>query len=242
MNAVQRYPLGNLLKAAFLRRENRFRAEVELNGIPVKVHVPNSGRMRELLVPGTAVWIQPASGENRKTAYTLLLAEQEGRLICLNAHLANDIVAFWLAQKILPGFTEVETVEREKPYGASRFDFRLKRQGKTCYAEVKSVNLLDGKTARFPDAPTTRGSKHLLELIQCKRQGLDAAVLFLVMGNQAACFDVNWKTDPAFGENLKRAVQAGVEVYVYTCRIDLQGISYEGTIPLTGEETWKSMH
>ncbi len=241
MNAAQRYPLGNLLKATFLRRENRFRAEVALNGQPVKVHVPNSGRMRELLVPGAAVWIQPAVGEKRKTAYTLLLAEQEGRLICLNAHMANDIVAFWLAQKILPGFTELETIEREKPYETSRFDFRLKRQGKTCYAEVKSVNLLDGTVARFPDAPTSRGSKHLLELIHCKQQGLDAAVLFLVMGNQATSFDVNWETDPVFGENLKWAVQAGVEVYVYTCSIDLQGIGYTGTIPLWGEETWKSM-
>lgn len=242
MNAKQIYPLGELLEAKFIQRDNRFRAEVELNGVPVKVHVPNSGRMRELLVPGVSVWIQPASGENRKTAYTLLLVQQGERFVCLNAHLANDIAGLWLQQNMLPGFADVTALEREKTYGKSRFDFRLQRNGKTCYAEVKSVNLLDGRTARFPDAPTVRGSKHLQELMQCKKDGLDAAVIFLVMGNQAVDFDVNRETDPAFDENLKLAVQAGVEVYVYTCEIDLQGIRYTGTIPLQGETAWKSMH
>ncbi len=240
------YPLGDLLEATFVQRDNRFRAEVELNGQRVKVHVPNSGRMKELLIPGVTVWVQPANGENRKTAYTLLLVQQGERFVCLNAHLANDITALWLEQNLLPGFTDVQLVEREKTYGTgtckSRFDFRLQRNGRTCYAEVKSVNLLDGCTAKFPDAPTERGSKHLLELIQCKNDGLDAAVIFLVMGNQAEVFDVNRATDPAFDENLKRAVQAGVEVYVYTCEIDLRGVRFAGMIPLQEETAWKSMH
>ncbi len=245
----QIYPLGELLEAKFIQRDNRFRAEVELNGEPVKVHVPNSGRMKELLVPGARVWIQPAPAdkrnENRKTAYTLLLVQQGQRFVCLNAHMANDITALWLKQNILPGFTDVQMVEREKTYGTgktkSRFDFRLTRNNRICYAEVKSVNLLDGSIAKFPDAPTERGSKHLQELMQCKQDGLDAAVIFLVMGNQAKAFDVNRETDPAFDANLKRAIRAGVEVYVYTCEIDLQGVWFTGTIPLQEGETWKSM-
>ncbi len=235
------FPLGSLLKARFIQRENRFRAEVELEGQPVQVHVSNSGRMKELLVPGVDVWIQPAAGVNRKTAYTLLLVQQGQRFVCLHAHLANEIIAFWLKQGILPGFAAVEQIEREKTYGKSRFDFRLKRQGRLCYAEVKSVNLLDGHTARFPDAPTERGSKHLQELVRCKEADLDGAVIFLVMGNDASDFAVNWATDPVFGENLQRAVEAGVEVYVYTCSIDLTGIAYTGTIPLQEETAWKSM-
>ena len=95
------FPLGPLLKARFIRRENRFRAEVELEGQPVQVHVPNSGRMKELLVPGVDVWIQPAAGANRKTAYTLLLVQQGQRFVCVHAHLANEIMAFWLEQGIL---------------------------------------------------------------------------------------------------------------------------------------------
>lgn len=235
------FPLGPLLKAQFIRRENRFRAEVALQGQPVQVHVPNSGRMQELLVPGVEVWLQPAAGAGRKTAYTLLLTRQGQRLVCVNAHLVNDLIAFWLTQGILPGFAAVEQIEREKAYGKSRFDFRLQRQGRVCYAEVKSVNLLDGHTARFPDAPTERGSKHLQELVRCKAANLDGAVIFLVMGNDASDFAVNWATDAAFGENLQRAVKAGVEVYVYTCRIDLTGIAYTGTIPLQEETVWKSM-
>ncbi len=242
----QVYPLGELVEATFIQRDNRFRAEVKLNGEPVKVHVPNSGRMRELLVPGVKVWVQPASGENRKTAYTLLLVQQGERFVCLNAHMANDIIAHWLKQNLLPGFFDVQAVEREKTYSTgknkSRFDFRLLRKERICYAEVKSVNLLDGITARFPDAPTARGSKHLQELIQCKQDGLDAAVIFLVMGNQAQVFDVNRDTDPAFDENLKRAAAAGVEVYVYTCEIDLEGVRFTGTIPLQEEAAWKSTH
>ncbi len=236
------YPFGELLEAVFIQRDNRFRAEVELNGERVKVHVPNSGRMKELLVPGVPVWIQPASGENRKTAYTLLLVKQEERFVCLNAHLANDIIAFWMERNILPGFEGAENIKREKTYGKSRFDFCLERNGKVCYTEVKSVNLLDGVTARFPDAPTVRGSRHLQELIECKQNHLDAAVVFLVMGNKAREFDVNRKTDPDFDIALKQAIEAGVEVYVYTCRIDLHGVVYTGQIPLREEETWKSMH
>lgn len=236
------YPLGELLEAVFIQRDNRFRAEVELNGERVKVHVPNSGRMKELLIPGVPVWVKPASGENRKTAYTLLLVKQGERFVCLNAHLANDIIAFWMANQILPGFETVANIKREKTYGKSRFDFCLERNGNTCYAEVKSVNLLDGITARFPDAPTVRGSKHLQELIQCKKDGVDAAVLFLVMGNEAREFDVNRETDPAFDQALQEAIRAGVEVYIYTCRIDLQGVEYTGQIPLREEGLWKSMH
>ncbi len=126
------FPLGPLLEARFVRRENRFRAEVELQGEPVKVHVPNSGRMQELLTPGAAVWIQPASGAKRKTAYTLLLVQQGERLVCLNAHLANELVAFWLQRGMLPGFAEAEHIQREKYYGKSRFDFSLQRRGRSC--------------------------------------------------------------------------------------------------------------
>ncbi|MGM9526562.1 MAG: DNA/RNA nuclease SfsA [Peptococcaceae bacterium] len=240
-SATAVFPLGELRQAIFVQRDNRFRAEVLLDGQPVKVHVPNSGRMKELLVPGAAVWVQPAAGAGRKTAYTLLLVQQGDRFVCLNAHLANELVAFWLAQGILPGFSDAAEIRREKTYGSSRFDFCLKRQDRTCYAEVKSVNLLDGSTARFPDAPTERGSKHLQELVRCKQNGLDAAVIFLVMGNAATDFAVNWATDPAFGQHLQEAFQAGVEIYVYTCQITLQGIRYTGTIPLQEEQAWKSM-
>lgn len=242
MNAGQPYRFAALLKAEFVQRENRFRAEVLLHGQPVKVHVPNSGRMKELLVPGATVWIQPAAGENRKTAYTLMLVQQDDSCVCLNAHLANSLVEHWLQQKILPGFEQTVQIQREKTYGNSRFDFHLLRGGRECYAEVKSVNLLDGAVARFPDAPTERGSKHLRELMHCRAQGLDAAVLFVVMGNRAESFAPNTETDPQFAALLKQAMDAGVEVRVYTCLVTPEGVMYHKQIPIQEERAWKSMH
>lgn len=241
------YPLGELVEAVFIRRENRFRAEVDLNGTTVKVHVPNSGRMQELLVPGAKVWIQPASGTakqktERKTAYTLLLVQQGERFVCLNAHMANSLVAFWLEHQLLPEFAGCTNIERERTIGNSRMDFRMYREERCCYAEVKSVNLLIGDTARFPDAPTKRGSKHLQELMHCKAQGMDAAVIFVVMGNHASSFAPNYETDPEFAAALALAQKQGVEIYIYTCEIDLQGVRYTGRIPMQEESEWMFMH
>lgn len=246
------YPLGMLKEAVFVRRENRFRAEVKLDGQIVKAHVPNSGRMQELLLPGAKVWVQPAkeagnetkknTKTERKTSCTLVLVQQGDRYVCLHAHLANEIAAFWLEHDILPEFAGCTEIAREKTIGASRMDFRLYRKNVCCYVEVKSVNLLVGDTARFPDAPTARGSKHLQELMACKAQGMDAAIIFLVMGNKAESFAPNWQTDPEFAANLALAQQQGVEIYVYTCEIDLQGVRYTGRIPVQEESEWKSMH
>lgn len=121
-------------------------------------------------------------------------------------------------------------------------DFQLYRDGVCCYAEVKSVNLLVGSTARFPDAPTARGKRHLEELMAVKAQGMDAAVIFLVMGNAATAFAPNTATDPDFAEALSKAQQQGVEVYVYTCEINLEGVRFTGRIPVQEESEWKSMH
>lgn len=250
------FPLGELAEAVFIKRENRFRAEVELNGQIVKAHVPNSGRMQELLVPGTTVWVQPAKPTKtpsktkttdgrqteRKTACTLVLVQQGARFVCLHAHLANEIAAFWLAHDILPEFAGCTGLAREKKLGDSRMDFQLYRDGVCCYAEVKSVNLLVGSTARFPDAPTARGKRHLEELMAVKAQGMDAAVIFLVMGNAATAFAPNIATDPDFAEALSKAQQQGVEVYVYTCEINLEGVRFTGRIPVQEESEWKSMH
>ena len=229
------FPFENLLKAEFVVRENRFRAEVLLDGEPVKVHVPNSGRMRELLYPGAEVWIKAADNPARKTAYTLFLVKKEDTFICLYASLANNLIEFWMREGLLAGFRQAKDIQREKTYGKSRFDFKLKREDRICFAEVKSVNLVENNTARFPDAPTERGSKHLKELICVRENGMDAAVLFLVMGNKATDFEANTDTDPAFAKNLKKAEENGVELYIHTCEVRLEGVYYRGMIPMRGE-------
>lgn len=221
---------SRLLPARFLRRENRFRAEIELDGQVVKSHVPNSGRMAELLFPGNRVWVQAADNPARKTPYSLMLVQQGEGYVCLNAHLANHIFALWLEAGILPEFQGVTAVCREKTWGNSRFDFQLEREGECWLVEVKSVNLLAGRTAKFPDAPTVRGSKHLQELSRYCQQGGKSAVVFIVMGNRAESFAPNAETDRLFAHQLQQARQNGVLVYVYRCRIDLAGVTYDGRI------------
>lgn len=227
---IEKLGLGQLVPAIFIKRENRFRAEIMIDGTLHKAHVPNSGRMRELLIPGSAVWVKPSKAPARKTAYSLALCRQGEQYICLNAHMANEIMEEWLSRKILPELSQAQEICREKKWGNSRFDFQLQKDGQTWFIEVKSVNLVRGETACFPDAPTERGRKHLLELSACRQAGFRSAVVFLVMGNQAKYFAPNQATDPLFAQTLEAVRVQGVEIYVYRCLIDLEHVAYGGRI------------
>lgn len=222
--------LGQLTEAVFIQRDNRFRAEIELSGERYKAHVANSGRMRELLTEGRRIWVKKADSAGRKTPYDLVLVEQQNRKICLNAHLANDIFDFWLKNQLLPEFKEISSIYREKKWGESRFDFAFLLEGIPCLLEVKSVNLVIDKTARFPDAPTKRGTRHLQELIKYQQMGNKSFVVFIIMGNEAEQFLPNTEGDPEFAEALAQAKAAGVAIRVYRCRIDEGGAFFDGQI------------
>ena len=219
-----------LERAVFIKRDNRFRAEIELAGKRYKAHVANSGRMSELLVPNAVAWVHKSDKPERKTPYDLVLIEYGQEKVCLNAHFANDILAFWLQEKVLPEFAAVTAFKREKVWGSSRFDFELFFGEKRCLLEVKSVNLVEHGQALFPDAPTVRGMKHVQELANYQKNGGCSAIVFIVMRQDAQRFAPNTKTDPEFAKALRQAVAEGVKVYVYRCAVDENGVDFAGRI------------
>ena len=219
-----RYP--NVTPAVFLARPNRFVAQVLLDGEERTVHVKNTGRCRELLVPGARVWLTPGTNPQRKTAYDLIAVEKGARLINMDAQAPNQVFGEWAeAGGFLPGLT---LLKAEQTHGDSRFDFYWEAGARKGFVEVKGVTLEEDGVVRFPDAPTLRGVKHLEELMAAKEAGYEAAVCFVVQMGEVRWMEPNDRTHPEFGEALRRAARAGVQVLALDCdvrpdRLDIAG-------------------
>ena len=213
---------GKIVSGRFLRRPNRFIAQVEVDGREETVHVKNTGRCRELLVPGGLVYLAVADNPARRTRYDLVTVEkqrpgQPPLLVNMDSQAANDIAAEWLPHS--GWFSPDAVIRREVRYGNSRFDFCVTEGDRTTYLEVKGVTLEQDGVAMFPDAPTERGVKHLRELIQCRGEGCGAAVLFVVQMPGMTCLRPHDWTDPEFGRMLRRAAAQGVDVRAVGCRV-----------------------
>ena len=206
----------NMIEGRFLRRDNRFVAQVEIGGKQETVHVKNTGRCRELLQPGAQVWCAQSDNPARKTRCDLITVRKGEYLINMDSQAPNAAAKEWLEAG---GLGPAEVVKPEQKFGASRFDFYLERQGKGMYLEVKGVTLEDQGVCRFPDAPTERGAKHLRELIVAKEAGYDAAVLFVIQMKPVRWLEPNDGTDPEFGKALREAAAAGVQVLAVDCRV-----------------------
>jgi len=224
--------LPSLLPARFLRRDNRFRATIEIDGHPAPAHVPNSGRLSELFVPGAPIWVSPAPAPGRKTMYDLRLVAHVGVLVSVDARLPASLLAEAWRMGRLPGFAGYETLEREVRAGDSRLDLRLWHAGEPCWIEAKSVTLVNNGIALFPDAPTSRGTRHLEELVRLRREGHRAAAIFVVQRSDATSFAPHVAADPLFVHTLGAAAIAGVEVLAFTCRVSLTEIVLDHAIPL----------
>ncbi|MEI2688537.1 MAG: DNA/RNA nuclease SfsA [Anaerolineae bacterium] len=225
-----------LLPARFIRRENRFRAVVEIDGRLLPAHVPNSGRMKELFTPGAAVWVAWANASAaRKTACHLALVEYAGVLVSVDARLPNRLAAEALAAGRLASLAGYSQLQPEVRVGASRLDILLSDESDSarprCWLEIKSVTLVEEGCALFPDAPTTRGVKHLEELATLRRAGERVAVGFVVQRSDVRRFRPHPTADPAFAASLRRAYAQGVEVYAWRCAVSQSGI--ELTDPLS---------
>ena len=203
--------------ASFLARPNRFIAHVLLDGVETECHVKNTGRCRELLIPGAKVYIQRSDSPFRKTAYNLIAVEKNGRLINMDAAAPNVVFGEYLAAGGL-GFVPSQ-IRAEQRRGDSRFDFAFEREGRTCFAEVKGVTLEENGVVRFPDAPTERGVKHLRGLIDCVRDGLEAWVVFIVQMQDVLYFEPNRATHPEFALALCEAREAGVHLLALDCTV-----------------------
>ncbi len=207
----------NIVKGTFLERPNRFVAFVEIEGSREKVHVKNTGRCAELLIPGTAVYLEKSDNPDRSTAYDLVAVEKNGRMINIDSQAPNRAVEEWLYTKQL--FPDLHFVRPETKYGNSRFDFYIEAGGKKIFMEVKGVTLEQDNVVKFPDAPSERAVKHVEELVLAKREGYDVYVLFVVQMEGVAYFTPNTQTHPAFADALLWAAGEGVSLLAYDCQV-----------------------
>ena len=222
------------VKGIFKNRPNRFIAEVEVDGNLEIAHVPNTGRCKELLVKDATVWLKPSDNPNRKTKFSLHFVENKGVLVSLFSQQANAIVYDAIVDGKIKELYGYDYHQREKTVDNSRIDIYLaKREDDccamsfledSCYVEVKGVTLIVDGEARFPDAPTERGAKHLKELIKLKNDGNRCVVFFLIQHPAGNFFRPNWENDPIFSQTLNEAYEAGVEILVYRCDNQLDGI------------------
>ena len=223
----------NMIPGQFLSRPNRFIAHVEIGGKEVVCHVKNTGRCRELLTPGAAVWCQEFDSSTRKTKYDLITVQKGDRLINMDSQAPNAAAKEWL---LSGGLGKIENLRAEVKHGDSRFDFAFQKDGKSCFLEVKGVTLEQDGICAFPDAPTTRGVKHLKELTQAVQQGYGGYVLFVIQMNNVKHLHPNDATDPAFGAALREAAAAGVQVLAMDCRITEDSMTIQNPVDVHLQE------
>ena len=212
------------VKGIFKNRPNRFIAEVEVEGKLEIAHVPNTGRCKELLVDNAVVWLKPSDNPNRKTKFSLHFVENKGVLVSLYSQQANSIAYEAIINGKIKELSFYDFHQREKTVDNSRIDIYLANENEECYVEVKGVTLIVDGEARFPDAPTERGAKHLKELMKLKKQGNRCCVFFLIQHPLGKFFRPNWENDPVFSQTLNEAYESGVEILVYRCDNQLEGI------------------
>lgn len=223
-----RYP--NITRASFVSRENRFVATVRLHGEETKVHVKNTGRCRELLVPGATVYLVDSGRPERKYRYDLVAVEKGDLLVNMDSQAPNAVFAEFLRRGgLMDGVTYIKP---EFQYGTSRMDFYFERGEERHLVEVKGVTLEENGVCRFPDAPTSRGSRHLRELIQAREEGIQGWICFVVQIDHMSRLEPNWRTDPEFSRTLCLAAEAGVQVRAFGCHVTPQGLEIASELPV----------
>ena len=209
----------NIVEAKFISRPNRFIAIVSVDGDEVKVHVKNTGRCKELLIPGCTVYLEKAGNPERKTPYDLVAVEKDGRIINIDSQAPNKVVKEWLEST-----GKYSKVQPEYKYGNSRIDFYMEKEipnksVQSYLMEVKGCTLFKDGIGYFPDAPTERGTKHLKELTMALEKGIKTRVAFVIQGEGISEVRPNEETDPEFAKAFYEAKKAGVEIVFYLCEV-----------------------
>ena len=220
----------NIMAGKFLARPNRFIAHVEIAGHEEIVHVKNTGRCKELLLPGATVYVQHFPEGKRKTKYDLIAVEKQNLLINMDSQAPNKVVQEWLMEQ--EPFGKITYLKPECKHGDSRFDFYLETEAKKMFIEVKGVTLEEKGVVMFPDAPTERGVKHVQELCHCLEQGYEAAIVFVVQMSGMRYFTPNRRTHAAFAEALERAEACGVRMLALSCEVTPESLAINGEIPI----------
>ena len=205
---------SNVVEAKFISRPNRFIANVEIDGKETVVHVKNTGRCRELLIPGTKVFLEKAQNPERKTPYDLIAVEKDGGIINIDSQAPNAVVKEWLL-----GLGIYDLVKPEYKFDNSRIDFYMEKGNERFLMEVKGCTLFIDGFGFFPDAPTDRGAKHLRELTEALKDGYRTMIAFVIQGEGIYEVKPNEKTDPEFAKAFHEAKTAGVEIIHLPCSV-----------------------
>lgn len=206
---------NNITRAKFINRPNRFIAEVDIDGHKETVHVKNTGRCKELLIPGCEVWLTAPGTPERKTKYDLVaVRKRTGVLFNIDSQAPNKVVKEWLSEQ------DYDVVIPEYKYGNSRIDFYMEKGEENYLMEVKGCTLEFDGIGYFPDAPTERGVKHIRELIKAKKEGYKASLAFVIQMDGVTEVRPHIETDPEFGKAFEDAKKAGVEVHFLTCHVE----------------------
>ena len=221
---------NNIVEGKFLSRPNRFIANVEINGNTETVHVKNTGRCRELLVPNATVFLEKSDNPLRKTQYDLVAVYKDNLLINMDSQIPNDVAYEWLESGNL--FSKNAKIHREVTHNKSRFDFYIEDGNKKIFLEVKGCTLEQDGVAMFPDAPTERGVKHIEELIDCVKEGFEAYILFVIQMKPIRCFKPNDNTHKAFGDALRKARNGGVKILAYDSIVTPNSIKIDKEVPI----------
>lgn len=214
----------------FLERPNRFIAYVEICGKLETVHVKNTGRCKELLVPGATVYVQKAKELTRKTQWDLIAVQKGNRVINMDSQIPNRVVEEWIRKGNL--FPDATLIRPETTYGNSRFDLYVEEGNRKVFMEIKGVTLEEDGVVRFPDAPTERGVKHVEELIQAVKDGYEAYLFFVIQMEDVSYFAPNVKTHAKFAEVLKKAQEQGVHILAYECKVSKDCIEITKPVPV----------
>ena len=220
----------NIIEGIFINRPNRFIAICEIGGIKEVCHVKNTGRCRELLIPGATVFLEKSENPERKTKYDLVAVLKGDKLFNIDSQAPNKVFYEWLKNGGL--FDEASLIKPEYKYKNSRFDFYVEYEDKKAFIEVKGVTLEDNGVLLFPDAPTLRGEKHIKELISALDEGYEAYIVFIIQTEEAKYFTPNKKTHPSFAEALKTAEEKGVRIVCLNCHTKADSLKIKDYIPL----------
>ena len=225
---------GPLINAVFIERPNRFITIIEIGGEKHKSHLPDPGRLKELLIPGASLMVRPApENKERSTAFTTIMVNLKGQWISLVSTLPNQFVKYSFQKNRIPIFQKYKLVRPEVTIRNHRFDFLLSnKSGKNFFLEVKSVTFVENGIAKFPDAVTTRGMNHAKTLTDLVKEGEFAGILFVCQRPDATLFEPMWDRDPMFSNVLFNAYKMGVKVWCITLNVSQTEISFNKEIPV----------
>lgn len=222
-----------LIHGTLIKRYKRFLADIKLeNGEIITAHCTNSGSMKSCLENGAEVYLSPVNDPKRKTRFTWEMIKINSDWVCINTGNPNKIAFEAISKGEIPGLENYTIVKREVKFGDSRFDIFAENDSEQCFVEVKNVTLKEGKYALFPDAVTTRGQKHLKTLIEVKKQGMRAVMLYIVQRMDVEVFGPAREIDPDYAKALKAAVSEGVEVIAMQAKVTSEKIELVKKLPV----------